>query len=43
MQGRIIRWNDDRGFGFISSKDCDGDVFAHMTCGVRFFELLITN
>ena len=31
MQGRIIRWNDDRGFGFISSKDCDGDVFAHIS------------
>lgn len=31
MQGRIIRWNDERGFGFISSKDCDGDVFAHIS------------
>lgn len=31
MQGRIVRWNDDRGFGFISSKDCDGDVFAHIS------------
>ena len=31
MQGRIIRWNDERGFGFISSKDCNGDVFAHIS------------
>jgi cold shock CspA family protein len=29
MQGSIVRWNDDRGFGFISSKDIKGDVFAH--------------
>lgn len=31
MQGRIIRWNDERGFGFIFSKECDGDVFAHIS------------
>ena len=31
MQGRIIRWNDERGFGFISSKDCNDDVFAHIS------------
>jgi cold shock CspA family protein len=31
MQGRIIRWNDERGFGFISSKDSSGDVFAHIS------------
>lgn len=31
MQGKIVRWNDDRGFGFISSKDAKGDVFAHIS------------
>jgi cold shock CspA family protein len=31
MQGLIIRWNDERGFGFISSKECNGDVFAHIS------------
>jgi len=31
MQGKIVRWNDDRGFGFITSKDSNGDVFAHIS------------
>lgn len=31
MQGSIVRWNDDRGFGFISSKEVEGDVFAHIS------------
>jgi cold shock CspA family protein len=31
MQGRIVRWNDDRGFGFISSVKSNGDVFAHIS------------
>ena len=31
MQGRLMRWNDERGFGFISSKECNGDVFAHIS------------
>jgi cold shock CspA family protein len=31
MQGKIVRWNDDRGFGFISSIDVKGDVFAHIS------------
>jgi cold shock CspA family protein len=31
MQGSIIRWNDDRGFGFISSTEIKGDVFAHIS------------
>ncbi|OEF07614.1 cold shock domain-containing protein [Vibrio genomosp. F10] len=31
MQGEIVRWNDDRGFGFISSKDSKKDVFAHIS------------
>ncbi len=31
MKGSIVRWNDDRGFGFISSKESKGDVFAHIS------------
>lgn len=31
MLGKIIRWNDDRGFGFISIFDRKGDVFAHIS------------
>jgi len=31
MQGKIVRWNDDRGFGFISAQDVKGDVFAHIS------------
>ena len=31
MQGSIVRWDDDRGFGFISSKEIKGDVFAHIS------------
>ena len=31
MQGKIVRWNDDRGFGFISVNGMKGDVFAHIT------------
>ena len=31
MQGSIVRWNDDRGFGFISSKQINGDMFAHIS------------
>lgn len=31
MKGEIVRWNDDRGFGFISSSETKGDVFAHIS------------
>ncbi|PKG82774.1 cold-shock protein [Colwellia sp. 75C3] len=31
MQGKIVRWNDDRGFGFISAKNNKSDVFAHIS------------
>ncbi|NQZ50716.1 MAG: cold shock domain-containing protein [Moritella sp.] len=31
MQGKIVRWNDDRGFGFISVNGMKGDVFAHIS------------
>ncbi len=29
--GKLIRWNDDRGFGFITSADSDSDVFLHIS------------
>jgi cold shock CspA family protein len=31
MQGRLIRWNDEPGFGFISSKDSNDGVFSHIS------------
>jgi len=31
MQGKIVRWNDDRGFGFISTNGTKGDIFAHIS------------
>ena len=31
MKGEIVRWNDDRGFGFIKSADYQGDVFVHVS------------
>ncbi|GHA66921.1 cold shock domain-containing protein [Photobacterium aphoticum] len=31
MKGKIIRWVDDRGFGFIKSQSLHGDVFAHVS------------
>ena len=31
MKGSIVRWVDDRGFGFIASDEVKGDVFAHIS------------
>jgi len=31
MEGKIVRWNDERGFGFITSHGIKGDVFAHVS------------
>ena len=30
-QGRIVRWNEARGFGFIAPEDGSADVFAHFS------------
>jgi cold shock CspA family protein len=30
-QGRIIEWNDDRGFGFITRNGADDRVFVHIS------------
>ncbi|MDR9830894.1 cold shock domain-containing protein [Vibrio sp. FNV 38] len=31
MKGRIVRWIDDRGFGFINTEEHRGDIFAHIS------------
>ncbi|WP_139684973.1 cold shock domain-containing protein [Vibrio tasmaniensis] len=31
MNGKIVRWVDDRGFGFINSDELKGDVFVHIS------------
>jgi cold shock CspA family protein len=30
-QGQLIKWNDDRGFGFIQSPDGGKDIFLHIS------------
>lgn len=30
-QGNLKRWNDDKGFGFIESKNGKGDIFLHIS------------
>lgn len=29
--GKIVRWHDDKGFGFVKSDDLDKDVFVHIS------------
>ncbi|AMG07134.1 cold shock domain-containing protein [Vibrio parahaemolyticus] len=31
MKGIVVRWVDDRGFGFINSEELDGDIFVHVS------------
>ncbi len=31
MKGKLIRWNEDRGFGFIKSTKIKGDIFIHIS------------
>ncbi|GAD80626.1 cold shock domain-containing protein [Vibrio ezurae] len=31
MKGRIVRWVDDKGFGFIQSSETNGDIFVHIS------------
>ena len=34
-KGRLARWNDDRGFGFIRSEGDSRDVFLHISAFKR--------
>jgi len=31
MNGKIIKWNDDRGFGFIEPESHKGNIFVHIS------------
>ncbi|NEX20472.1 cold shock domain-containing protein [Thiorhodococcus mannitoliphagus] len=31
IRGRLQRWNDEKGFGFIRPLNADGDVFVHIS------------
>lgn len=31
MRGKVVSWNDDRGFGFIQPEDRSGEVFFHIS------------
>ena len=31
-EGQLVRWNQQKGFGFIRPSDGRKDVFAHITC-----------
>ena len=31
QQGRITKWQDDKGFGFIEREDKEKDVFVHVS------------
>jgi cold shock CspA family protein len=31
LKGKLIRWNEERGFGFINSPSVKGDVFIHIS------------
>lgn len=34
-RGRLVNWNDERGFGFITPSDGSGDVFVHASAFVK--------
>jgi cold shock CspA family protein len=31
IKGKLVRWNDERGFGFIQSDELDKDLFVHIS------------
>jgi cold shock CspA family protein len=34
-RGRLIKWNDDRGFGFVSLPQCREEIFVHISAFPR--------
>ena len=34
-KGKLVRWNDDRGFGFIKAESTQQDVFVHISAVER--------
>ncbi len=34
-RGRLVSWNDERGFGFLAPEDGGGDVFAHASAFIK--------
>lgn len=34
-QGTLIKWNEDRGFGFIKTRDSGVEIFVHVTAFPR--------
>ncbi|MEX1663884.1 excalibur calcium-binding domain-containing protein [Zhongshania arctica] len=35
VHGNLIKWNDDRGFGFVSSPQNAGEIFVHISAFPR--------
>lgn len=35
MKGRIIKWDEEKGFGFIKSTEVDENIFVHITSFVE--------
>jgi cold shock CspA family protein len=31
FDGKLIKWNDDRGFGFVSAHQSDSEIFVHIS------------
>ena len=40
IEGTLTKWNDDRGFGFITPTQGEPEVFAHISALLSFFTSL---